>query len=48
MAEVLASSSLALTTADRQALATYLRSLPPIRHDIRQRFDPFADRGFHQ
>jgi hypothetical protein len=48
MAEVLATSGLSLTEADRRALATYLRSLPPIRHDINKRFDPFADREFHQ
>ena len=34
MSEVLATSSMSLTEADRQALATYLRSLPPIHHDI--------------
>lgn len=48
MSEVLATSSMSLTGPDRQALATYLRSLPPIRHDIHYRFDPFADRDFHQ
>jgi mono/diheme cytochrome c family protein len=48
MAEVLATSSLSLTDSDRQALATYLRSLPPVHHDIYYRFDPFADRDFYQ
>lgn len=48
MSEVLATSSMSLTAADRRALATYLRSLPPIHHDIHYRFDPFADRNFHQ
>jgi len=48
MAEVLGSSSMSLTAADRQALATYLRSLPPIHHDIHYRFDPFADRQLRE
>jgi mono/diheme cytochrome c family protein len=48
MAEVLGSSSLSLTTADRQALATYLQSLPPVHHDIRYRFDPFADQQLRE
>ncbi len=48
MSEVLATSSMSLTEADRQALAIYLRSLPPIHHDIYLRADPFADRDFHQ
>lgn len=48
MSEVLATSSMSLSPPDRQALATYLRSLPPLRHDINSRFDPFADREFHQ
>ncbi len=48
MSEVLATSSLSLTESDRQALATYLRTLPPIHHDIHLRTDPFADRDFHQ
>ncbi|MEZ5541563.1 MAG: cytochrome c [Pseudomonadota bacterium] len=48
MSEVLAASSMGLTPADRQALATYLRTLPPLHHDIHYRFDPFADREFHQ
>jgi mono/diheme cytochrome c family protein len=48
MAEVLGSSSLSLTTSDRQALAVYLRSLPPVHHDIHYRFDPFADRQFRE
>lgn len=43
MIEVLASSGMSLSEADRAALATYLDSLPPIHHDIHYRFDPFAD-----
>jgi mono/diheme cytochrome c family protein len=48
MAEVLGSSSMSLTAADRQALATYLQTLPPIHHDIHYRFDPFADRQLRE
>ena len=48
MAEVLGSSSMSLTTADRQALAIYLQSLPPIHHDIHYRFDPFADQQLRE
>jgi mono/diheme cytochrome c family protein len=48
MAEVLGSSSMSLTAADRQALATYLQSLPPIHHDIHYRYDPFADRQLRE
>jgi mono/diheme cytochrome c family protein len=48
MSEVLATSAMSLSPADRRALAAYLRSLPPVRHDIGSRYDPFADRAFHQ
>jgi len=48
MAEVLGSSSMSLTAADRQALATYLQSLPPIYHDIHYQFDPFADQQLRE
>lgn len=48
MAEVLGSSSMSLTAADRRALATYLQSLPPIHHDIHYRFDPFADQQLRE
>jgi mono/diheme cytochrome c family protein len=48
MAEVLGTSSMSLTAEDRQALATYLRSLPPIHHDIDYRFDPFADQQLRE
>jgi mono/diheme cytochrome c family protein len=48
MAEVLGSSSMSLTTADRKALATYLGTLPPIHHDIHYRFDPFADQQLRE
>ena len=48
MAEVLGSSSMSLTAADRQALATYLQSLPPIHHDIHYQFDPFADQQIRE
>ena len=48
MAEVLGSSSMSLTAADRRALATYLQSLPPIHHDIHYQFDPFADQQLRE
>jgi mono/diheme cytochrome c family protein len=48
MAEVLGSSSMSLTAKDRQALATYLDSLPPIHHDIHYRFDPFEDQQLRE
>lgn len=48
MAEVLGSSSMSLTAADRQALATYLQSLPPIHHDVYYQFDPFADQQLRE
>jgi mono/diheme cytochrome c family protein len=48
MAEVLGSSSMSLTAQDRQALATYLQSLPPIHHDIYYQFDPFADQQLRE
>ena len=48
MVEVLGSSTMSLTAADRQALATYLQSLPPVHHDIHYRFDPFADRQLRE
>jgi len=48
MAEVLGSSSMSLTVADRQALAAYLDSLPPIHHDIHYRFDPFEDQQLRE
>lgn len=48
MSEVLATSSMPLTEADRQALVSYLRSLPSIHNDIYYRFDPFQDRDFFE
>jgi mono/diheme cytochrome c family protein len=42
MLEVLGTSIMPLTEPDRRALATYLRSLPPVRHDVITRYDPFA------
>jgi len=42
MLEVLGTSIMPLTESDRRALATYLRSLPPVRHDVITRYDPFA------
>ncbi len=48
MAEVLGSSSMSLTAADREALATYLQSLPPVHHDIHYRFDPFEDQQLRE
>jgi len=43
MAEVLGTSIMSLNKADREALATYLGSLPPVHHDVHYQFDPFAD-----
>lgn len=43
MAEVLGTSTMQLTEYDRHSLATFLRSLPPIYHDLHFKFDPFAD-----
>jgi len=48
MAEVLGSSGMPLNEADRDALAVYLRSLPPIHHDIHYQFDPFADQDLRE
>jgi mono/diheme cytochrome c family protein len=48
MAEVLGSSSMSLTAEDRQALATYLQTLPPIHHDIYYQFDPFEDQQIRE
>jgi mono/diheme cytochrome c family protein len=42
MLEVLGTSIMPLTESDRRALASYLRSLPPIFHDVTTRYDPFA------
>jgi mono/diheme cytochrome c family protein len=42
MMEVLGTSVMPLTKSDRRALATYLRSVPPITHDVYTRYDPFA------
>jgi len=41
MAEVLATSIMQLTDDDRDALATYLLALTPIRHDVASTPDPF-------
>jgi hypothetical protein len=48
MLEVLGSSIMPLTVSDRHALANYLRSLPPIRHDVYTRYDPFAPSWLRQ
>ena len=45
MAEVLGSSSMRLTAADKRALATYLKSLPPIRDDVYSDDNPFTGGG---
>lgn len=45
MAEVLGSSSMRLTAADKRALSTYLNSLPPIRHDVHSNNNPFVGSG---
>ncbi|MGB7933558.1 MAG: cytochrome c [Gammaproteobacteria bacterium] len=42
MLEVLGTSIMPLTESDRHALASYLQSLPPVRHDVYTRYDPFA------
>lgn len=41
MLEVLGTSIMALTPADRRALAVYLRSVPPVFHDVYTRYDLF-------
>jgi mono/diheme cytochrome c family protein len=43
MAEVLARSVMSLTENDRRSLATYLLSIPPVRHDVDSPLDPFED-----
>jgi len=45
MAEVLGSSSMRLTPADKRALATYLKSLRPIRSDVYSNDNPFIGSG---
>jgi mono/diheme cytochrome c family protein len=42
MVNVLGTSIMPLTDYDRRALATYLRSVPPVYHDVYTRYDPFA------
>jgi mono/diheme cytochrome c family protein len=42
MLEVLGTSIMPLTESDRHALASYLRSLSPVRHDVYTRYDPFT------
>jgi mono/diheme cytochrome c family protein len=42
MAEVLTTSLMQLTREDRDALATYLLSVPPIRHDVNSQPDTYA------
>jgi mono/diheme cytochrome c family protein len=48
MMEVLATSIMPLTPADRRALTTYLRSLPPVFHDVYTRYDPFEPSWLRQ
>lgn len=43
MAEVLGMSSMRLSAADKRALATYLKSLPPIRNDVHSDYNPFTN-----
>jgi len=48
MLEVLGTSIMPLTPADRRALTTYLRSLPPVFHDVYTRYDPFEPSWLRQ
>jgi mono/diheme cytochrome c family protein len=48
MLEVLGTSIMTLTESDRHALATYLRSLPAVSHDLYPRYDPFAPSWLRQ
>jgi mono/diheme cytochrome c family protein len=48
MMEVLGTSVMPLTESDRRALATYLRSVPPVFHDVYTRYDPFAPTWWRQ
>jgi mono/diheme cytochrome c family protein len=47
MAEVLGTSCVRLTAYDRRALATYLRSVPPVDQDLNTLCAPFDDSGFY-
>ena len=47
MAEVLGTSCMRLTEYDRQSLATYLQSIPPIRHDLNVLCAPYDNSGFN-
>ena len=46
MMEVLGTSAMYLSAYDKNALATYLFSLPPIHRDVYFQFDPFADNHY--
>jgi mono/diheme cytochrome c family protein len=48
MLEVLGTSIMPLTPADRRALAIYLRSLPAVFHDVYTRYDPFEPSWLRQ
>ncbi|MEN8213641.1 MAG: cytochrome c [Pseudomonadota bacterium] len=45
MAEVLGTSSMRLTPADKRAIAVYLKSLPPVRNDVYSDVNPFTATG---
>ena len=47
MAEVLGTSCMRLTAYDRQSLATYLQSVPPIRHNLDVLCAPYDDSQFY-
>ena len=47
MAEVLGTSCMRLTAYDRQSLATYLRSVPPVRHNLKALCAPFDESEFY-
>jgi mono/diheme cytochrome c family protein len=48
MAEVLGTSCMRLTGYDRQSLAIYLQSLPPVHHDLDRLCAPFDDTQFYE
>lgn len=47
MAEVLGTSCMRLTADDRQALAAYLLSVPPVRNNLATRCAPYDDSHFY-
>ena len=48
MLEVLGTSVMPLTPADRRALTTYLRTLPPVFRDVYTRYDLFEPSWLRQ